>query len=53
MQDAISGNVLDTRSVTSFSGGQYLVWNVSGHVVLKFTNNAGTTNAVMSGLFFR
>lgn len=53
VQDAISGNVLDTRSVTSFSGGQYLVWNVSGHVVLKFTNNAGTTNAVMSGLFFR
>ncbi len=45
--------VLDTRTVSAFSGGQYLVWNVSGHVVVRFTNTNASTNAVMSGIFFR
>ena len=43
--------VLDARAVTGFSGGEYLVWNVSGHVVVQVVN--GSTTAVMSGLFFR
>ena len=47
-----SGNVLDTRSVAGFANGQYLVWNLSGHVVLSITPSAGT-NAVASGVFFR
>jgi hypothetical protein len=52
--DDATGTVLDTRTVTSFSGGKYLVWNVSGNVTLRFLNNAGPTspNAVLSGLFF-
>jgi hypothetical protein len=49
--DALSGNVLDTRTVTSFSGGKYLTWNVGGHVQFKLTNLSGP-NAVLSGLFF-
>ena len=47
-----AGAVLDTRAVTQFQGGQYLVWNLSGHVVLRVTNTNGPANAVISGLFF-
>jgi|SRR5579871_233169 len=46
-----SGSVLDTRTVSGFSNGQYLVWNVSGHVTFKLTTHAGP-NAVVSGIFF-
>ncbi len=49
--DASSGSVLDSRSLSSFNGGQYLVWTVSGHVTFRFTWTAGY-NAVLSGLFF-
>ncbi len=48
-----SGNVLDTRSISSFVGGQYLVWNLSGHVVIRITNTNPTSNAVVSGIYFR
>jgi subtilisin family serine protease len=49
-----NGNVLDTRSASSFTNGQYLVWNVAGHVVVRLSNTgAPTNNAVVSGLFFR
>jgi hypothetical protein len=52
--DSATGTVLDSRTVTSFSGGKYLVWNISGNVTLRFINNGGPTspNAVLSGLFF-
>jgi len=47
-----SGTVLNTQSLTSsFNGGVYLVWNVSGHVQFRITRNAGA-NTVVSGLFF-
>ncbi len=47
-----SGNVLNSQSLTSsFNGGVYLVWNVSGHVKVQVTL-AGGANAVISGLFF-
>ena len=49
--DAASGTVLDSRTISSFHNGAYLVWNVTGHVQLRFTKLAGT-NAVLSGLFF-
>src|SRR5262245_16391360 len=29
-----NGNVLDTRAVSSFVNGEYVVWNLSGHVVV-------------------
>jgi hypothetical protein len=49
--DAATGVVLDTRNVSTFAGGQYLVWNITGHVQIRFTNT-GPTNAVVEGVFF-
>ena len=48
-----SGKVMDTRALASFSGGRYLVWNLSGHVVIRVTNTNPASNAVLSGVFFR
>jgi hypothetical protein len=49
--DAATGLVLDTRTVSAFSGGVDLVWSVSGHVVIQVTPLAN--NTVVSGLFLR
>jgi hypothetical protein len=49
--DANSNDVLDTKSVSNFQNGQYLVWNVQGHVLVQVTHTGGL-NAVISGLFF-
>ena len=49
--DANSGAVLDTRTVSQFSNGTYMIWNVSGHVKVVITLTAGL-NAVISGVFF-
>ena len=43
-------NVLNTQSISSFGGGTYLVWTVSGHVKINVTMTAGA-NAVISGVF--
>jgi subtilisin family serine protease len=48
-----NSNVLDTRTVSAFFGGQYLVWNMSGHVSIRITNTNPLSNAVVSGVFFR
>jgi hypothetical protein len=47
-----NNNLLDIRSVASFVPGEYLVWNLSGHVILRVTNTNPSSNAVVSGLFF-
>lgn len=49
--DAGTGTVLDTRTISNFSGGQWLVWNLSGHVHINVIN-AGAVNSVLSGVFF-
>ena len=49
--DAASGKVLDSRTVNTFVGGEYLVWDVSGDVAFRLTRKSGN-NAVLSGLFF-
>jgi hypothetical protein len=49
--DAATGAVLDSRTMSAFSQGQYLAWSVRGHVVLRLTN-ARYPNGVISGLFF-
>jgi hypothetical protein len=46
-----TGVVLDTRSISDFTGGMYLIWNISGHVRVNVTRTAGA-NAVISGIFF-
>ena len=48
---AATGAVLDTESISNFSGGAYLQWQVTGSVVITVTKVAGS-NAVLSGLFF-
>jgi hypothetical protein len=45
------GKALDTRTVSAFTNGQYLVWSVSGSVTFRVTRTAGPS-AVVSGLFF-
>jgi len=49
--DPATGNVLDSQTASSFHGGEYLSWALSGHVVLRITPLSGM-NAVLSGLFF-
>jgi len=50
--DAMTGTVLDTRSASNFSNGEYLVWNVSGDIQIRITNLNSSSNAVLDGLFF-
>ncbi len=50
ISDAKTGTVLDTETVSSFTGGAYLDWKVQGDVVITITHEAGA-NAVLSGLF--
>jgi subtilisin family serine protease len=49
--DATSGSVLSTKTVSSFVNGQYLVWNIKGHVTFRFTMLTGY-NATLAGIFF-
>lgn len=49
--DVNSNKVLDTETITGFSSGMYLVWNVTGHVKINVTMT-GARNAVVSGIFF-
>jgi uncharacterized delta-60 repeat protein len=47
-----TGAVLQSQTISGFSGGQYLVWDFKGHVQLRFTRLAGP-NAIVNGLFFQ
>jgi hypothetical protein len=49
--DLASGTVLDSRTVSGFSNGQYLIWNLHGNVRVRVTLTGGD-NAVVSGIFF-
>ena len=49
--DATTGTVLNTQTVSSFAGGDYLTWTITGNVTLRFTDLSGP-NAVLEGLFF-
>ncbi len=51
LSDAITGTVLDTETLSNFSGGDYLIWTISGNVLITVTNT-GPTNAIVNGLFF-
>ena len=48
--NAVTGAVLSTESVASFSGGTYVKWTISGNVLITISNR-GPANAVLSGLF--
>jgi len=49
--DADTGAVLDNRSLSAFSSGRYLIWNLKGHAKLRVTKTAGG-NGVVNGVFF-
>jgi len=49
--DAVTQAVLDTRTLSNFNGGVYLVWNIKGHVTFRITQLSGA-NAVVSAIFF-
>src|SRR5579862_5893482 len=51
ISDPSNGTVLDTRNASSFSGGVYYVYNITGHVTVTLIKTAGT-NCVLSGIFF-
>lgn len=49
--DGSTSAVIDQRSATSFSGGQYLVWDFKGSVTIRLRSTSGP-NSVYSALFF-
>ena len=49
--DSATNVLLDSRTISSFNGGQYLVWDVRGHVKL-IVNKVGGKSAVISGIYF-
>ena len=51
LTDATTHAVLSTQNVSSFQGGVYLNYTISGNVLITFTNSGGPS-AVLSGLFF-
>jgi hypothetical protein len=49
--DAVTQTLLDSKVYTGFATGQYLAWNVSGHVQFQ-VRNFGGPSAVISGILF-
>jgi hypothetical protein len=49
--DAASHTVLDTQTISGFSGGQYFSWTIKGNVVFSITSS-GYSSALVSGVFF-
>src|SRR5690606_13016909 len=49
--DGDTGAVLDTQSISSFNGGQYLCWDVAGKIKVRITRTGGQ-NAILNGIFF-
>src|SRR3984957_6539563 len=52
IQDA-NGVLLNAQNMTNFHNGDYLVWQLSGHVQILVTTATKSANAVVSGLFFK
>ncbi len=49
--DWATNTLIETRSISQFNGGQYLVWDVRGHVKFVITKT-GAKAAVISGIYF-
>jgi hypothetical protein len=50
--DASTNSVLDTRTISGFSNGIYMFWNLKGNVSIRITLTGGG-NVVVSGIFFK
>jgi hypothetical protein len=48
--DGLTGTIIDSRSISNFTNGGYLIWNLAGNVRIRITR-AGGVNAVVSGIF--
>jgi hypothetical protein len=48
-----NGILLNTQQVSNFHNGQYLVWQLSGHIQIRVTSRVSSANGVVSGLFFQ
>ena len=46
LSDANTGTMLNSQSVSNFANGEYLVWTISGNVLITITRTAGV-NAVL------
>lgn len=51
LTDAVTGKILDTRTLSNFQAGAWISWNVSGHLRLNVTRTAGV-NGVVSAVMF-
>jgi len=51
MPDAGTDPNTTNTTAANFTGGTYLVWNLSGHVTITITRTAGP-NGVVAGIFF-
>src|SRR5262249_24460155 len=49
LRDGDTNALLDTRTASGFSGGQYFAWTLHGHVKIQVTQTAGGGGAVVSG----
>jgi hypothetical protein len=52
VMDALDKTVLDTRTMTGFQNGTWLVWDIKGHVQIRVTGTGTASNAFVHGLFF-
>lgn len=50
--DPLTNRVLDTRRMSGYVQGKWLIWTVRGAVTLRLTNNVNGSNGVMAGIFF-
>ncbi len=50
LRDTATNALLDSRNISNFSSGLWLVWNISGNVTVVLRNTG--SNAVLSGIFF-
>ena len=51
--DVASGALLDSRPISNFVDGQYLIWKLRGHIRIKLTYTGNPSyNAVVGGIFF-
>jgi hypothetical protein len=49
--DTASGTIIDSRSISNFSNGTYLLWNIAGNITINVIGTGGP-NAVVNGVFF-
>ena len=49
--DYATNTLLESRNISQFNGGQYLVWDIRGRVKIT-VNKTGGKSAVVSGLYF-